>query len=513
MTSNWNSAETIIWIQRGGAGNNWQYFGTVNENSGGMSSIAGGGQPVEGRYARDTDAGYGAFKAVGLVNTGNPDPWTFTLMKRLRNPITETGINALRLIFGCLHGVRIQSGCGDLKQPTNYTGFYHFPDTRATAYPTSENMSNGTEAASVDNMQQIEESALTLITGNKLIHLDITGTNSDVDINKVIRVGVIQCAGDCGSANDGNQDFWAVTDRDSTPGHGGAASPRFMYTTDGGTTWSGIYIDDFTTADATDVVKLGQYVVVASPTANNGGVAYALYQDIVDGVSNPFAVSTGIVATSGAPRALALAGLTLFAVGNGGYIYRATDGIGAAFSVLSAGTVTSQNFLCAAAADENLAWFGANSGVLVRYDRGSIATVTISGITGNIKTVAVPPGRGNELYVGTSSGRIFRTRNATATTPTFSELSFAGSGTGSVDEIRFDRSGAYMYVVQSNASGLSRILRDMSGGAMGVDVEFVGSYTSPTNVGINSIAPADSNTAITVGQLLASGYGFIGKVQ
>lgn len=511
----WDAKHSRVMVQIGGAGFNWTVFDYIENNSATVQALSGGGQAVEPRYGRAARKGFGAYNAVGLVPTGNPDVYTTTLTKRLYAPQAETGVNRLRTLYGCLVGIRIDEGCQDFTKLTNYITIKHLAFARGTSFDTTENLANGTEQSTPDVMVSIAISAINLIDGNKLAHLNISDNVVDVSINRVIPIGFIKCADGCSVANDGNQDFLAITDADSTPGHGGVAAPRILRTANGGTTWISVYIDDATGAAAhgTDVIYYAGYVYGVVPGASSPGVFYASLEDIDAQVSNPFVPMTGVV-NAGAPQAGYAIGAKLYFGGLAGYIYESTDG--ATLTTLSAGSVTAQNINSVVFADENLGWFGGNSGALVRYFKGALSLVTISGLTGNITCVEVPDGRGSEIYVATSTGQIWRSRNGDATTPTWTQLGFPDANTGSIPAIRFDKGsgrGEYFFVVQTRADGLSRVLRDMSGGAMGLnDTEVIGSYNSPVQVGINDIAPSDPNVAITVGEAYNS-VGFIGKVQ
>lgn len=516
MTSRapWNSKDTRVMVQIGGAGNAWLVFGYVESNSATVQALTGGGQDREGRYARDTRAGFGAYKPVGNVTTGNPNPYTTTLEKRLEAPQQEVGVNRLRTLYGCMFGLRVDQGCKEFTKNTNYITIKHLTWANGTTFDTTEVLAQGTDQAQPDVMISIGVSGLTLIDGNKLTHSTITGSVSDVAINRAIPIGYIKCADGCSGANDGNQDFLLFTDADATPGHGGAASPKVLRTADGGTTFSSTYIDDATgaSAHAIDGAYYAGNVYAVVPGAASPGVFVASLEDIDNAVSNPFFPMTGVV-NAGAPRCVAVAGSLLFFGGLAGYIYKSTDG--ATLQTLSAGSVTTQQFNSAAFADENLGFFGGNSGALVRYLKGALSLITISGLTGNILCVDIPDQRGGEVYLSTSTGQVWRSRNSDATTPTWEQLVFPDYNTGSVPAVRFDKGsgrGEYMFVVQTRADGTSRVLRDMSGGAMGLnDVEVLGSYNSPQNVGINDVAPSDPNTAITAGEIIG-GFGFIGKV-
>lgn len=518
MTALWKRPETIAEVQPGGPGNPYKVLGFVQDNDTIIGAASGGGQAFDTDWSRDLTAGAGQPIAVGTHTTGNPDPWTFQLQKRLHLPLEYTGVDALRRLFGCLHNLRIRAGCNDIAVKSNFISMELFNYVNGTGYSDDSNLSDGMTNDSTPVLLQVDERAVNRISVNKVNLVNIQGTVSDFDINDIISVGVFNCAGVCGTANDGDQDFWFVTDRDNTPGYLSQPTPIFNWTTDGGQNWAETpsSIGVFQNSDAVGVAKSGAYVVVVSNTASSGSFAYALFEDIKNGVSAPWALATGGVAAKEA-QAIAALGSLIWAVGKGGHIYRSTDGP-FAFTVYNAGALTAQNYNAVAIADENLAYFAGNSGVVAKYDNNVLSLLTLTNSSGatvttaNINTIAVPPGaaRGNEVYIGTADGKVFRSRSKGAA-GTWEELAFDKSGTGSIKKIVFSKpDGVFMWVLQFDVGAtVSRVLLDRSGGAMGQDVEPLGNFTG--NAGLNSIATSSPVVALTVGQI-SNSYGYIGKI-
>lgn len=513
---NWDVRATRVLVQPGGAGYNWRVWDQTDVNSATVDAISGGGQDVESRWARDTESGFGSFTPIALVKTGNPSLYTGTLRKRLKTPQQEVGVNAIRQLLGCMFGLRIDAGCGEWTRLTNYLSFQHYSYGAITSDDLDQPIAQGTVQDQPDIMISLPFSAVNKITGNTLTHNIVSDNVTDVTINRVIALGVVKCADGCSPSNDGNQDFAFITNADASPGHGGASAPRIFITDNGATTWPySATIDDATGAAAhgIDLISFAGYLYGVVPGASSPGVFYALISSIkANPTGNVFAPMTGINNTY-APSAGKAIGAKLYFGGLAGGIWESTDGV--SLTLLSAGTVTSQQINSVDFADEQLGWFGGNSGALVRYFKGALSLITISGLTGNITRVRVPKQRGDEIYVFTSTGQAWRSRNGSATTPTWSQLAFDGSGTGSISAAEFDRRsgrGEYLYFVHTRADGSSRVIRDMSGGAMGLaDTEIIGTFDSPVNIGINDIAPSDPNTAITVGNAYNS-VGFIGKI-
>ncbi|TXH48262.1 MAG: hypothetical protein E6Q97_25095 [Desulfurellales bacterium] len=493
----WDPTKGVPWLQPGGPG--YPFKQTTGSTS--VTGAQGGGQSSESRYARSERGGAGQYDLVGTVQTGNPEPYNFDVMFRVEE------CNWLDK-YDCPYNILVLQGCGRRESLIDYTLALLYVGARKTGRSYGANLVNGTDNNAEDVMDTISFQAGEEIRLKKLSHLNISGTVSDFAINKVYYADSRKCADSCGAEQSGEDVWWAVTDKDNTPGYLSTATPLFLFTRDGGTTWSSSYINAMLNGDATDVVRYGDYVIVAGPS---NGIAYAKYADLVNGVTGAWRSAAGL-SSSGFPRALAVVNGEVWAAGNNGYIYKSSDGIN--YTVVSAGTVTTAQLNQIAVAGCGTLYFAGNSGALVKYDNGvlSLLPIVVSGttISSNLNTVAVPFLRGYEVFVGTAAGRIYGSRDEGQT---WTERSIDGSGTGSINDLKFaDTYGAILYIVQTNAAGKSRVLRDLTGGAGGLlQVEIVGSYDSPANSGMNSIAPANANIAVTAGELNGT-YAFIGKV-
>lgn len=511
----WDSTKAVIDIQVGGPGNPWQVFGIEGSTTQVMATGAsGGGQPIADRFGRDVVSGQ--IRRVSRVRDGNPEPATFDVSKRLSDADFNRISEFLR-IAKCEVSWRKRQGCANFTDRTGFSMALLYD----MAYTVGRSFSANTVDATTDQSQDVMR-VFNVDAGEELMlkpvsHQAISGSVSDFALNKIAHIGYFQCGGVCGVAQNDGDWYIAVSDSDSTPGYLGTARPRYYMTDNGGTAWNYAgYIDIAGNAPALDVVRVGALILVAVNGAG-GGIAYARFQDLVDGGTSPspsWSFASGVNNAAGSARALAVAdGATVYAAGDGGYIHRSTDG-GFSFSVLSAGTVTTQQLNAVAFADSTLGYFGGNSRTLIRFQNGVLSALTLpAALTGNITTVAIPDParRGYEVYVGTSTGQIWRNRQA-GRISAWEQLSFPNSGSGSIADIEFaNPGGQVMYVVQTNAASQSRILRDLSGGAMGSDVEVLGAFTSPSNAIINSVAPATINDALSVGELVG-GVAFIGKI-
>lgn len=393
-----------VWIRKGGPGNKWTL---ADENGAQFDGTAGGSADVNSRFGLDS---FGRTTYLGAVVQGDPARITSNMMMRLdvRRLIAQLTLGT------CPFDVFLQQRCGDIA-PLNYTGGIFLYDGYATDFGEDNPLAQLADNTQPDIMRTMALSfAPTRDPILPLIHKDLSSSWSDFAFNKVISVGVPQCVGDCSSTeDDGAQDFWAVTDQDSTPGYQATPAPKFYYTEDGGLNWSSIYIEDFINADATDVVKVGDYVLVCSPTT---GVVYAKFEDIKNGVNNPWTLASGISVQF--PKALfAVDSNTVYACGAAGYIWQSTDG-GLTWTVLSAGTVTTQTLNSISFVDSMTGWFAGDSGALVQYFNGNLSQVVVrtavggAAVTANFNVVETAKFRPDEVFLGTSTGLIYRSTNA-----------------------------------------------------------------------------------------------------
>lgn len=498
MADFWQSNQTVVEIQEGGPGNLIKLL----DPSAQVSGPSGGLAPVADRFVRDFKAGAGAYKREGVALDGDPERITFDLMTRWR---AAEFLKTLRA-KGCQHNLHVRWHCGAVDDPLNYNNVMLYTQVFGVGRNLDNNIASGITAQAPDVMEVVNESASDEVRIRPVQHLDISGTVSDFALNEVISVGNFNCPGDCDPLlNDGNQDYWAVGDVDTTPGYAGAGAPNFFYTTDGGTTWTADAITVFLSGNAVDVIRVAGNVLVAGPT---NGVAIAKFQDIKDSVSNHWSLATGL--TTPYPNALFYAGGgVVWAAGNTGRIWKSTDG-GLSFTLISNGVQTTQNLNEIYFASDTLGWFVGNGGAIVKYLNGALSLVTVSGLTANLNTVVVPDDRTKEVYIGTAGGHVYRSRD---TGKTFTQMPFPASGTGSVRKLAFSGpQGCHLWVVQHNVAGnKSRVLRDRSGGALSFCTEPIGSFDSPANSLINAIAPSDPNTAVTVGELDGPS-AFIGRI-
>lgn len=455
--------------------------------------------PSGGSVSFESD--FAGRRYIGSRQTSNPERWTFDISSR------RTTISKLRRLAEqpqCLHTIIILNGC-PTQDFTQFSFGEMYIDAGNAGLSASDSIAKKTDQADPKLMDQLSISAAIRLEFHPLTHVDASGTTfTEGAVNDIINLSNPRCAGWCGDASGGDTEWLAVGD-----GADPATIPRIAYTPDAGNTWIVQTIAAVANGAAESVTVAGNRVIVAC-SGTNGGVYGAPLSAVRTGTAT-FAAVTGI-ATGADYNAVLAVGSVVVACGAAGALYISRDG-GFSFTAIASGVATALNAI--ASDDENLIFIGGASGVLLRLRNTNIlGALTVTGISTNaISALAVPNTRTNEVYVGTTSGKIFNSRNAADPLPTWKEKSFdKPSGGGIIEDLAFsDAKGATFWVVQSNGSSQSRVLIDRSGGALATYAVEVGTYTSPTNAIINAIAPAHIDFALTAGEEVSSN-GFLGRI-
>lgn len=371
--------------------------------------------------------------------------------------------------------------------------------------------STGASGDPVKGMDQIDDKVMDTVDLDIAIveevfpvaHTVLNNTGSTAAINDIIAVAILNCAGLCGDENDGNREFIAVGDPISP-----ATIPRIFYTDDAGATWVSNALAGIADGAAVSVALFQNNVLVAV-TGTNAGLFRLPFESIKTAGTLAPQLVNGITAATVVNKVFAVDNL-IFAVGNAGDAWVSVDG-GYTFAAVSVNTA--DDLFAIGSTTEDLIWIGGENATLFRVKGTYLAeAITISGITGDITTIAVPFNRSNEVYIGTDTGEIWRSLNANDPTPKWTELEFDKPVSSIVEDIKFAGTlGAAMYVAQSNGTSQSRVLRDLSSGAMGGYALAIGTFTSPANSLINAIAPTGVNFALTAGEP-NGGAGFVGRI-
>ena len=501
-------------IQPGGPGNPW----LVLDQNAQLDAPSGGGRARSTMWGRGE---VGGLQPRSIVLTGNPDDWT----ANLSYPLTSE--NALKRL-NCPFTIRARQYCSpNRSNMVSYVapGMRGYVETTVTSFGYDNGLAMN-DGQGTDVMRTAALDASIEENWTQVAHDDISLTTSDVAYNRVIGISAETCQGACGQGTTEEDAWLAVTDRDSSPAYAGGSAPWLYWTVDRWATRTGVRIGIYVGADALDVVLAGSRVLVFSDTK---APVYAQLADIYNGVTDPllWASASGFTSISGSnfPKAaVAVDSSTILAVGNGGRIWLSTDG-GVSYSLIyDTGALTSQNLNAIHAQSGGNAFVGGNSGVFIRLAKtpgvasftGSLIAVrdaNLNLLSSNINSVRTPPTRGDEVYLGTAGGEIWRSKNVNATRLVFKNMGFDRTGIGSITDMNFaGYKGNVLFVVQTNTDSTSRVLRDFSGGNLAADVEIIGDYVTPGNFKINSVAPANVNMATTVGENHGT-YAFLGMIR
>lgn len=501
-------------IQRNGPGNPW----LVMDINAALDAPSGGGRASQTLYGRGEKGG---LSPRGFVYTANPADVT----ANLTYPLTSE--NFLQRLT-CPFNIRARQYCAGQRTsmlPIISPGIIGLLEVRPTQF------GYGAGIAMMDGVGA-DVTRTTAITGSDdefwtpVAHDDISNSVSDVLFRRIIGISSETCQGVCGLGTTEEDAWLAVTNKDASPAYGGGSAPWLYWTVNRAVNWTGVRIGAYIGADARDVILAGTRVVVFSDTK---APVYAQLANIYNGVTDPllWATSSGFTSITGTnfpTAAVAIDSSTILAVGAGGRIWLSTDG-GISFTLIyDTGVLTSQNLNAIHAQAGGNAFVGGNSGVMIRLIKTpgvssysasivSVKDASLNVLSSNVLSVRTPFTRGNEVYLGTAGGEIWRSRNILETLPVFENMGFDRKGIGSIVDMSFaGYQGNTLFVVQNDTNGYSRILRDFSGGHLGNDAEIIGDFVTPGNFGINSFQAANVNMGIGVGNLHPT-YAFIGMVR
>jgi len=476
-------------VQIGGPGNSWAYLSACAALSG--PTVPRGGTEV--RWCQDPQRS-GGFRISSKIRTA-PDQVTGDLMTKLGKIDYLDGME-------CPFGLRARfSKCAEREDPSNYDPLMlsycdvdlqeHSYDDLAITDPGNED-----EILITAPWAAAHEYRIKKLNGSRI---GASTTNlGDQPINDIEYCDSFDCGGDCGSRSTPCRTFWGVTDVDVTP----YASPNLIKGVLNLTTLAITYtltpVLGFNN-NLEGVECAGSRLVVSS----NGDSAIG-YNDN-DGDQDEWNVVVLTYAPAANPNALfARTARELWVAAATGRVYKSSDG-GSTYTAVHDGDLTTENLVAVWAYDSELVYAVGEDGTILRsQDGGETWTdLTETSTTGaNLLVVVVPPGRPKEVFIGTNAGQIFK---STDEGDNWSSYSFTGDGVGSVDDIAFcgPCAGETMFILHNDAGPRGRVLRDLSGGAGGADVEIVFGYTDIVKAGVqlNALACCDPNEVLAAGEL------------
>lgn len=476
-------------VQIGGPGNPWIYLSACAAMTG--PEIPFG--DLESRWCQDPQRA-GGFRRSSMIRSA-PDLITFDLTTKLGK------INYLKRL-NCPYSQRARFNiCGEREDTAQYDPFmlaYCPVQITSQTYEdlvitTEENNDEimVTSAASADYEYRVDK-----VTPGRT---GSAATLGDQAINDIEYCDSPQCAGYCGDQSDGCTTVIGVTDADTSPY---AAPSLIKGVKDMDTsviTWTNTPILGLN-GNAENIECAGKRVGVTS----NADSAFA-YNDSPTQDQDEWNIVTLTRVPSTNHNALFARTTREWWLGCvGGYVLKSVDG-GVSWNEAHSATITTQTINAVYAYDKDLVVAVGNSGAMILSKDGGQTWSDItetSTTSANLLAVVIPPNRSREIYIGTNNGRIYRSVNQG---DTFSRVAFDGDSVGTVDDLAFcgPCAGDVLWILHNDAGPRARILRDLSGGAGGADIEIVMDYTQTIQAGIdlNALACCDVNEAIAAGEL------------
>lgn len=368
--------------------------------------------PVRGditpTYAQDPKS-FKKYKKVGnSVEPPENKTTTVTFMHK------QGGIPRHMLDLSCPMTLYQVSGeCGD---PSDIIGGWsNSIDILADAEATTRTHQNNTSFDSDDG--RTTEVPVTLRDFYTIGKLGF-GESGSVDVTTEvldITYGTATSCGNCGPANDGTKQWYAVV----KAGTGGSSSaPAFvMYSVDGGATIQTAVLNLAANTEVPSAIRvIGQYVVVFSPTAGGAtlsGYYYAAINPDTGAIGAWTKVTAGSVATKLVRDVYVVSSREVYMAADGGYIYKLAD-VASGVTTLNAGAATTDNLLrIHGANDGQTIWaVGASGRVIRSINRGVTFATTVAAGAASNQALAVLDAR--RAWVGDSAGVLRYTNNGGA---------------------------------------------------------------------------------------------------
>jgi len=333
----------------------------------------------------------------------------------------------------------------------------------------------------------------------------------DIAINDFAVCDTPQCAGYCGVRKDGCSVYHGVTDMDVAPYGWPTHIQGIKDVLTDVVSWTNRPIIGVN-GDVEGVECAGDRVVVSS----NGASLTAYNEtydedDVLD--QDGWNVVVMTYAPAANPNALyARNSQEVWVATDDGYVGKSIDS-GETWTYTAIGGTPALNAVFAYDAD--LVYVvGANGQMHRSVDGGSTWTdiTELATFGDNVLVVKVPPGRSQEVFVGTDAGEVYKSINQGKK---FTMMAFAGDSVGTIEDLEFcgKCGGDVLWILQNDANADGRILRDLSGGYGGADVRVEVDYTDIIAAGVelNALVCCDENIAWAVGEVNA-GYPAVFKV-
>jgi hypothetical protein len=294
----------------------------------------------------------------------------------------------------------------------------------------------------------------------EIVRLNFTRRADDVITNEVVDVvmdDTQSCGDECDEASDGADTIFALT---LSAGGSPGTPADVVLSKDKGASWRAVDVDTLGAAEDPSAISIhGGWVVVVSNASNS--LHYVSKENLLStAIDESWSeVTTGFVA-SYEPNDISSMADYSFIVGDGGYVYGTGDPA-SGVDVLDAGIATSYDLNAVHALSREFAVAVGNSGAVIYTENGSVwggVTTSPSGISKNLTAVWAMSEK--EWFVGTNDGTLYWTDDQGET---WSTISFPGSGTGVIRDIKF-ANGIVGYLSHDTTAPRGRILRTITGG-------------------------------------------------
>lgn len=477
------SGQWRVFVQPDGSSpvNPYQYVGCLN--IGGFQADLGTGEPI---YCPSSEVP-GAFD---IVDTTSPPPAlpTTDFTQHMNRQLQDFWWDLKRR--KCEFNFKVKgSNCARPDDPDDFEAQIIARRAKMTAFNTG-------------SLNGISEDAVVDLTGTlQLIDFDrflpltfgeVADTSTFSEILDGMYADKIQC-GNCGAQSDGCQKSYVLTGTEAAS----PASPAAVgYTADNWGTSAHDFITTLGTQTANRMAQVGQRVVVVSEA--DEAHHYKLQSAIDNGTVGSWTrVATGYVATKGPQAIWSKSPSETYVAAEGGYVYFMANPA-AAVTVLTDGSVTTQNLNDIRGRGRTIVAVGANNAVIVSYNGGQTwALVTGPAVGVILSTVEVVTK--DIWFIGTATGKVYYTINGGTSwvenTP--------DAAITNIPMIRFvDEIVGYM---TATLSGSVRVYRTADNG---YSWHFDGSYVDgvPVAAEYNFVAPCPGNYNIAlVGGLAAVG--------
>lgn len=438
------SGQARVFVQPDGSSPNSPYLFVGCLNLGGLQQDLGTGEPI---YCPSSSVP-GQFD---IVDTTAPPPSLPTTdftqhMSRLLNDFWWD-LRKRR----CKFNAKVKlSACARPDDPDDFESLIILRDTELTAFNTGS--FNGLAEDAVIDLT----GSLQMLDFNPFLPITMGETADSAVFSEALDglfADKIQCGGDCGNQSDGCQRAYVLT---TTITASPALASQVVHTKDGGATWSTDNINTLGTVAASKIAQVGNRIVAISQTDLSHH--YKLQATIDAGTSDSWTEVTGGYVAAKGPRALwSKSPSETFVAAAGGYVYFMSNPA-SAVTVLTDGSVTTQQLNDIRGQGRTIVAVGASNAVIVSYNNGATWALVVGPAVGvALNTVEVV--NKNIWFVGSAGGKLYFTIDGGAT---WTDCG-VDSSIAAIQSVRFvDDIVGYM---ACTVSGGSRIYRTADNGA------------------------------------------------